>query len=114
MGRFGVSAASVLSQKFPDKVLLMPEGFLQPRQGRNSVAQGESPGKNGPTPFCSPSPAWRGRGPREGPHPGPTACAVGHTMTPVGSRADFFNELLTQDTRKQSLLTPSGAFFVYL
>ena len=54
--------ASVLSQKFLDKVLLMPEGLLQPRQGRNSVAQGESPGKNGPTPFCSPSPAWRGRG----------------------------------------------------
>jgi hypothetical protein len=42
MGRFGVSAAGVLSQKFLDKVLLMPEGFLQPRQGRNSVAQGEN------------------------------------------------------------------------
>jgi len=25
-------------------------------------AQGEGPGKNGPTPFCSPSPAKRGKG----------------------------------------------------
>jgi hypothetical protein len=34
---------SVLSQKFVDKVSLMQDGFSQPRQGRNTVAQGESP-----------------------------------------------------------------------
>ena len=34
----------------------------RPRQGRSNVAQGEALGKMAPTPFCSPSPAWRGRG----------------------------------------------------
>jgi hypothetical protein len=71
-------------------------------------------GKMAPPPFVPPPQLGGGGGRGEGPHPGPTACAVGHIMTPVGSRADFFNELLTQDTTKQSLLTPSGEFFVYL
>jgi len=54
--------ASVLSQRFLDKVLLMPEGFLQPRQGRNSVAQGEALGKVAPTPLFFPLPRSAGEG----------------------------------------------------
>jgi hypothetical protein len=33
-------SASVLSQKFADKVLLVRAAFSQPRQGRKIVAQG--------------------------------------------------------------------------
>jgi hypothetical protein len=35
---------SVLSQKFVDKVFLIRDRSLEPRQGRHRVAQGASPG----------------------------------------------------------------------
>jgi len=61
---FDPVSSSVLSQKSLDKVFLMPGGFSQPRQGRNTVAQGESPGKNGPHPLLFPLPRWAGGGGR--------------------------------------------------
>ena len=50
----------------------LPEAIngFQPREGRNNLAQGESPGmKVPPAPFCSPSPAGRGQGERGWPRP---------------------------------------------
>ena len=55
--------ASALSQRFVDKVFLMQDGSSQPRQGRDTVAQGESPGLYGPHPaFGTPLPRGRERG----------------------------------------------------
>jgi hypothetical protein len=54
---------SVLSQKFADKVFVMPAAFSQPRQGRKIVAQGASPGVESPhTAFGTPLPPERERG----------------------------------------------------
>jgi len=55
----------------------------QPRQGRNIIAQGESPGRAAPTPFCSPSPPGGGRGLEEGLNSEPTAGAVGYMLPPL-------------------------------
>ena len=52
-----------------------------------------SPGENGPTPLLHPLPSLAGEGPHR------IRRLTDHIVTPVGSRADFFNELLTQDTR---------------
>jgi hypothetical protein len=55
--------ASLLSQKFADKVFLMRAAFSQPRQGRKIVAQGASPGVDSPHPaFGTPLPPERERG----------------------------------------------------
>ena len=73
----------------------MPEGLLQARQGSVSrrIAQGESPGENGPTPLLFPLPSLAGEGPHR------IRRLTGLIMTPGGSRAEFFNELPAQDTR---------------
>jgi hypothetical protein len=39
-----------------------PTPIAQPRQGRNTVAQGETPGKNGPHPLLFPLPRLAGEG----------------------------------------------------
>jgi hypothetical protein len=76
----------------------MRDRFLEPRQGRHRVAQGVSPGLNGPQPaFGAPlPPGGRGDGGEGGPSR-PTACAVGYILPPA-LRAEIFDELLTQDT----------------
>jgi len=73
--------------------------FLEPRQGRYKVAQGASPGLEGPHPaFGTPLPlGGRGDG-GEGRCLQPTACAVGYWLPPA-PRAEFSNEPLTQDRR---------------
>jgi len=95
----------------------MREGFWQPRQGRNNVAQGESPGENGPYPPRPPPPPSGGGGQGRGSHSGPTACAVGYTISPA-ARADSFNEPLAQDTRGPVMLSGRVAwryaFFAFL
>ena len=71
----------------------MCAGSSEPRQGRDRVAQGESPGLDGPHPaFGTPLPPG-GRWDRgEGWVSQPTACAVGYTLPPA-ARAQSFNEL---------------------
>ena len=69
---FSQRPASLLSQKFAGKVSLMRKALLQPRQGRKIVAQGVSPGVEGPLPalhhtvqgpaFGTPLPHGRERG----------------------------------------------------
>ena len=44
---FQFLTSRALSQKLVGKVFPMREGFSQPRQGRNPVAQGGSPGLHG-------------------------------------------------------------------
>ena len=64
-GTLKSKAGSLPSGKFVDKAFLMREGFSQPRQGRNTVAQGGSPGLRGPHPVPlggHPSPARAGEG----------------------------------------------------
>ena len=60
------SHATVLSQKFADKVSPLRATVPQPRQGRKMVAQGASPGIGGPHPALPlsghPSPARAGEG----------------------------------------------------
>jgi len=54
---------SVLSQKFAEKVTCMLPVFSEPRQGRHKVAQGVSPGLEGPHPaFGTRLPPLRERG----------------------------------------------------
>ena len=56
-------SGSVLSQKFVKKVLVTRACLFQPRQGRHRVAQGVSPGFDGPHPaFGTPLPPERERG----------------------------------------------------
>ena len=60
-------AVSYLSQKFDNKVFLVRTGFSEPRQGRQRIAQGASPGLEGPHPaFGTPLPLVRERGGGEG------------------------------------------------
>ena len=56
--------ARVLSQKFINNVSAIRASLSQPRKGRNNLAQGESPGENGPHPlwFPLPRPAGEGEG----------------------------------------------------
>jgi hypothetical protein len=52
-----------VSQKFADKIFLLRTVVRQPRQGRKIVAQGASPGSDGPHPACgTPLPPERERG----------------------------------------------------
>jgi hypothetical protein len=90
--------SSVVSEKLDKKVFFMRDRFLEPRQGRNRVAQGVSPGLDDPRPaFGTPlPPGGRGDG-GEGGLPQPTACAVGYSLPPA-LRAEILNELLAQDT----------------
>jgi hypothetical protein len=94
-------SASVPSQKSVKKVFLMRDHSLEPRQGRYRVAQGVSPGLEVPHPaFGTPLPlGGRGDG-GEGGLSQPTAYAMGYRLPPVSRRAEFLNELLTQDTRQ--------------
>jgi len=65
----------------------------QPRQGRDKVAQGASPGWHGPLPaFGTPLPPERERGWGEGRPDEPTAYAVGYPLTPA-SRASRRKQL---------------------
>jgi len=82
---------------FVDKIYLMLDRSLEPRQGRHRVAQGVSPGLDGPHPaFGTPlPPGGRGDG-GEG-----AVCAIRRLTDrtlPPALRAVIFNELLTQDT----------------
>ena len=96
------AAASVLSQKFAGKVFPFRVAVPQPRQGRKIVAQGASSGGRSPHPaFGTPLPHGRERGRGRGRVRLPTADAVGYPLSPA-PRADFINELLTQDTRSLS------------
>ena len=92
---------SVLSEEFVIKVFLTRDRFSEPRQGRQRVAQGVSPGLDGPHPaFGTPlPPGGRGDG-GEGGLLLPTACAVGYRLPPA-SRAELFNALLIRRTRFQ-------------
>jgi len=92
---------SVLSEEFVKKLFLMRDRFREPRQGRHRVAQGVSPGLDGPHPaFGTPlPPGGRGDG-GEGGLSLPAACAVGYRLPPA-PRADLFNEPLIQRTRFQ-------------
>jgi hypothetical protein len=75
----------------------MRDRSLEPRQGRHRVAQGASPGLDAPHPaFGTPLPPGGRGGGGEGGLSRPTACAVGYSLPPA-PRAEFFNELLTQD-----------------
>ncbi len=91
----------VLSQEFRKKVLFIRARFSEPRQGRNRVAQGVSPGLDGPHPaFGTPlPPGGRGDG---GEGAGavfrPTACAVGYKLPPA-ARAGLFYEDPTHHRR---------------
>jgi len=63
------AATSVVSHTLVHKVFLVWAAFLQPRPGRKIVAQGISPGVDGPHPaFGTPLPPERerGQGVREG------------------------------------------------
>ena len=76
----------------------MPDRFLEPRQGRHRVAQGLSPGLDGPHRASGAPLPLGGRGDGgEGGLSRPTACAAGYRMLPA-PRAEFFNELLTHDS----------------
>jgi len=79
---------------FVDKIYLMLDRSLEPRQGRHRVAQGVSPGLDGPHPaFGTPLPhGGRGDGGEAG-LSRPTAYAVGYSLPPA-PRAELFNELL--------------------
>jgi hypothetical protein len=94
--------ASVLSQKFADKVVPFRAAVPQPRQGRKMVAQGANPGGRGPHPVRrltdTPLPRGRERGRGRGRVCLPTADAVGYPLSPRQVGADFINQLLAQDT----------------
>jgi len=70
----------------------------EPRQGRDTVAQGASPGSDSPHPaFGAPlPPGGRGDG-GEGWVSRPTAYAVGYALPPA-PRAELFDLFLAQDT----------------
>ena len=57
-------------------------GTSEPREGRHNVAQGASPGLDGPTPLLYPLPRRAGEGEGgEGGSRHPTARAVGHNLS---------------------------------
>ena len=95
-----IKSASLPSQKPVRKAFLRRDHSSQPRQGRYRVAQGVSPGWEGPhLAFHTPLPlGGRGDG-GEGGLSQPTACAVGYGLPPA-PRAEFLDELLTENSGK--------------
>jgi len=58
-----LASPSVLPQKFVEKFACTRPAFSEPRQGRQIIAQGVSPGLDGPHPaFGTPLPPERERG----------------------------------------------------